>query len=63
MRENGIYPESTKKYRPGKNGTADGKYYENVIEQDFVSSRPNQKWVGDITYLRTKLGWVYLFHV
>ena len=60
MRENGIYPESIKKYRPGRSGTADGKYYENVIGQDFVSSRPNQKWVGDITYLKTELGWVYL---
>ena len=60
MRENGIYPESARKYRPGRRGKADGRYYGNEIEQDFRSSRPNEKWVGDITYLKTKLGWVYL---
>ncbi len=60
MRENGIYPQTLKKYRPGRNGKPDGKYFENVVAQDFKSSQPNQKWVGDITYLKTKIGWVYL---
>ncbi len=27
---------------------------------EFSPEKPNEKWVGDITYLRTKLGWVYL---
>ncbi|EFQ0523002.1 hypothetical protein GW126_18565, partial [Shigella flexneri] len=26
---------------------------ENLLEQDFYASGPNQKWAGDITYLRT----------
>ena len=60
MRENGIYPETMNTYNPGRSGTSDGKYYENEIEQDFKSSKPNQKWAGDITYLKTVLGWVYL---
>ena len=60
MRENGMYPETMKKYKPGKSGTADGKYFENLIEQDSSCEGPNEKWVGDITYLRTMLGWVYL---
>ena len=26
----------------------------------FYASGPNQKWAGDITYLRTDEGWLYL---
>ncbi len=60
MRENGMYPESLKKFKPGKNGNKDGKYFDNTVKQDFRCEKPDEKWVGDITYLKTKLGWVYL---
>ena len=33
---------------------------ENLLGQDFTASAPNQKWVGDITYIWTKEGWLYL---
>ena len=60
MRENGMYPVSVKKFRPGRSGKPDGRYYDNRLKQDFKSDDPNRKWVGDITYLKTKIGWVYL---
>jgi len=28
--------------------------------QDFTASAPNQRWVADITYIRTGEGWLYL---
>lgn len=33
---------------------------ENVLSRDFTASGPGEKWVSDITYLRTVCGWIYL---
>jgi len=35
-------------------------YYPNVLERHFSASRPNQKWVTDITFVSTRQGWAYL---
>jgi putative transposase len=32
----------------------------NVLDRDFQAEEPNQKWVTDITYIRTVEGWLYL---
>lgn len=32
----------------------------NLLQQDFYASAPNEVYVGDITYIRTKEGWLYL---
>ena len=32
----------------------------NRINRDFYSSNPNDKYVGDITYIKTKQGTMYL---
>ncbi len=34
--------------------------YPNVLNRDFVATKPNQKWVTDVTYIRTLQGWAYL---
>jgi putative transposase len=34
--------------------------YDNVLNREFTASRPNQKWVTDITYVSTQQGWAYL---
>lgn len=31
-----------------------------LIQRDFTAARPNEKWVADITYLRTWQGFLYL---
>lgn len=33
---------------------------ENLLDQTFVASRPNQVWLTDITYIPTAAGWLYL---
>jgi len=30
------------------------------LERDFTAEAPNQKWVSDITYIRTGEGWLYV---
>ena len=36
------------------------KYQDNILSRDFASPEINMKWVGDITYIWTKEGWLYL---
>jgi putative transposase len=33
---------------------------DNLLQRNFTAELPNQAWVGDITYLRTAAGFVYL---
>ena len=32
----------------------------NVLARQFDKALPNQAWVSDITYIRTRSGWLYL---
>lgn len=32
----------------------------NRLQRDFTASGPNQKWLGDISYIATREGWLYL---
>jgi putative transposase len=32
----------------------------NLLLRDFTADAPNETWVGDITYLDTREGWLYL---
>ena len=33
---------------------------QNILDRDFTAERPNQKWAGDISYIWTREGWLYL---
>jgi len=60
MRENGIRVERSKKYK----ATTDSKHVFNIapnlLNRDFTADQPNQKWAGDISYVWTQEGWLYL---
>lgn len=34
--------------------------FENILNRDFQTTNVNQKWAGDITYVSTAEGWLYL---
>lgn len=60
MKRQGLVARTAKKFK----ATTDSKHNlpiaPNLLQQDFSADEPNQKWVGDITYLRTSEGWLYL---
>ena len=43
-----------------KSGYAAAVPAPNLLDRDFTASKPNERWVGDVTYLRTPAGWLYL---
>ena len=32
----------------------------NLLQRNFTASAPNRVWAGDITYIETAEGWLYL---
>jgi transposase InsO family protein len=49
-----------KNYRPYRHHAEKNPYKEDLVRQHFRPEGPNVVWAGDITYVKTKLGWVYL---
>jgi putative transposase len=60
MRENGIRAKMKKKFKV----TTDSKHKlpvsENIANRDFNPAAPDRLWMGDITYIWTREGWLYL---
>ncbi|MCU7295215.1 IS3 family transposase [Escherichia albertii] len=60
LRRQGLRAKASRKFSPVSYRAHNLPVSENLLEQDFYASGPNQKWAGDITYLRTDEGWLYL---
>lgn len=60
MRKNGIASKVQKKYKVTTNSEHSLPVAPNLLQQDFSAKAPNEVWTGDITYIRTREGWLYL---
>lgn len=60
MKENGIFAVRTKKYKRTTDSNHTFNVAPNLLDQDFSATGPNQKWAGDISYIWTGEGWLYL---
>lgn len=60
MSEAGITGEPIKPFKKTTDSEHDQPIAPNLLDRQFDVSEPNQAWVGDITYIRTWEGWVYL---
>lgn len=61
MREENLRAKGKRKFKPV---TTDSKHgypvAANLVQQNFTVAEPDQVWVGDITYVWTEEGWLYL---
>ena len=61
LRGLGIKSRASKKF---KAATTDSKHkwpvQDNKLAQDFTAPAPNLKWLGDVAFICTNEGWLYL---
>lgn len=60
MREQGLVPAQVRAFRPATTVQGDYRGIPDVVGRDFTAERPGAKLVGDVTYVRTWEGFLYL---
>lgn len=60
MRHHSIQPKQRKRYKITTNSKHKLAVAPNRLDRQFQASRPNEKWVADISYIDTDEGWLYL---
>jgi transposase InsO family protein len=56
----GLRCKQVRQFKVTTNSNHDLPVAENRLNQKFETTRPNETWVTDITYVRTGEGWLYL---
>jgi len=60
MQENGIVAVQRRRFKITTQSGHDFPIHPNLLDRDFNVDQPNLVWLGDITYIRTEEGWLYL---
>lgn len=60
MRDNGLSPKRKQKFKKTTDSKHNKAVTSNLLDQDFSAQAPNEKWAGDISYIWTAQGWLYL---
>ncbi len=60
MREAGVWVRYRRRYRVTTDSNHRQPVFPNRLKRDFAASGPNRVWAGDITYVWTREGWLYL---
>jgi transposase InsO family protein len=60
MRELGLMPKRQRLFKVTTDSNHVLPVAPNVVQRAFTVDAPNKVWVGDITYVRTREGWLYL---
>jgi len=60
MKRQGLVPKAARLFKVTTDSNHAKPVAPNILEQDFSAEAPNQKWAGDITYMYTSEGWLYL---
>jgi putative transposase len=59
MRDNGIAAKMARTFRCTTDSNHDLPVADNLLDRQFDPESPNESWVGDITYIPTREGWLY----
>lgn len=60
MRENGIMAKTKRRFKITTDSKHNLPIAPNLLKQEFTADAPNKTWTGDITYIWTRQGWMYL---
>jgi transposase InsO family protein len=60
MQQHGIRGKCKRKFQVTTQSKHNRPIVENQLQQQFEAAAPNKKWAGDITYIWTWEGWLYL---
>jgi putative transposase len=60
LRRQNLRAKAARKFKATTNSNHTLPVAENLLQQNFTAAQPNQVWVGDITYIGTDEGWLYL---
>ena len=60
MREAGLRSKRRRRYRVTTQSKHRRPLAPNRLARQFTAKTPNEKWLTDITYVRTRQGWLYL---
>jgi putative transposase len=60
MREANLACKSKRKFKATTNSRHDLPIAPNHLDRQFTVKQPNQAYVGDVTYIPTQEGWLYL---
>jgi transposase InsO family protein len=60
MRQHGIRAKQSRRYKVTTKQKEGRQAAPNHLQQTFTATRPAEKWCGDITYIWTAAGWLYL---
>ena len=61
MQRNGIRARGKRRFRITTTDSRHGlPIAPNLLDRNFTAAAPNQVWVGDVTYIATDEGWLFL---
>ncbi len=63
MRAAQLYCKTKRKFKVTTNSKHNNPISPNLLQRQFNVSKPDKYWVGDITYIPTNKGWLYLASV
>ncbi len=60
MHEHGISATQKRRFKLTTQSGHNLPVHPNLLNREFSIAEPNRVWLGDITYIRTEEGWLYL---